>query len=149
VAEIVDKGAFGQVVKCIDMKEQGREVAVKISRNKKFDFDNGLVEYRILETIKQNDPTDSSGIVRVMDCFPFRKHMVLVFELLGHNLFKHQRLPGFKQFTMPQLKGIAKQLLQAMHFLREVVGVIHCDLKPENILFTDSNCESVKVSTPE
>lgn len=89
MAEIVDKGAFGQVVKAIDMKEGGREVAVKISRNKQFDFDNGLVEYRILSTIKENDPTDSSGIVRVLDCFPFRKHMVLVFELLGENLFKH------------------------------------------------------------
>lgn len=58
VAEIVDKGAFGQVVKCFDIKDMGKEVAIKISRNKKFDFDNGQVEYRILNTIKQLDPTD-------------------------------------------------------------------------------------------
>ena len=40
VNEIVDKGAFGQVVKCFDLKEGGKEVAIKISRNKQFDFDN-------------------------------------------------------------------------------------------------------------
>lgn len=40
VSEIVDKGAFGQVVKCVDLKEQGKEVALKISRNKQFDVDN-------------------------------------------------------------------------------------------------------------
>ncbi len=91
VADIVDKGAFGQVVKCFDIKDGGKEVAVKISRNKKFDVDNASVEYKILCTIKQMDQNDSSGIVRVSDCFPFRKHMVLVFEFLGKNLYKHMR----------------------------------------------------------
>jgi dual specificity tyrosine-phosphorylation-regulated kinase 2/3/4 len=52
VADIVDKGAFGQVVKCFDIKDGGKEVAVKISRNKKFDVDNASVEYKILCTIK-------------------------------------------------------------------------------------------------
>lgn len=94
----MDKGAFGQVVKCFDIKDGGREVAVKISRNKKFDFDNAQVEYKILTTIKQKDPTDSSGVVRVMDCFPFRKHMVLVFEFLGVNLYRHIRDPTFQGF---------------------------------------------------
>jgi hypothetical protein len=49
---IVDKGAFGQVVKCIDLKENGKEVALKISRNKKFDLDNAQVEYKILNSLK-------------------------------------------------------------------------------------------------
>jgi len=52
VNEVVDKGAFGQVVKCIDMKEGGREVALKITRNKKFDYENAQVEYKILTTLK-------------------------------------------------------------------------------------------------
>lgn len=52
MADIVDKGAFGQVVKCFDIKDGGREVAVKISRNKKFDVDNASVEYKILSTVK-------------------------------------------------------------------------------------------------
>jgi RIO-like serine/threonine protein kinase len=36
---------------------------------------------------------------------------------------------------------IAKQILTALHFLREVAGVIHCDLKPENILFTSEKLD--------
>lgn len=40
VTGIVDKGAFGQVVRCVDHKEGLREVALKISRNKKFDLEN-------------------------------------------------------------------------------------------------------------
>lgn len=49
---IVDKGAFGQVVKCLDLKENGKYVALKISRNKKDDVDNAVVEYEILQTLK-------------------------------------------------------------------------------------------------
>jgi serine/threonine protein kinase len=91
------------------------------------------------------DQTDSSGIVRVNDCFPFRKHMVLVFEFLGKNLYKHMRSqPSFK-FTRIQLKSISKQILNSLHFLKEVAGVIHCDLKPENILFTSDKADQLKV----
>lgn len=145
IEKIVDKGAFGQVARAVDMKEGGRFVAIKISRNKKFDFDNAHVEYKILSTMKQKDPTDSSGIVRVLDCFPFRRHMVLVFEFLGDNLYRHMRNPSFTAFPMPKLKSLAKQILQSLHFLKEAVGVIHCDLKPENILFTDERCEQLKI----
>lgn len=80
-----------------------------------------------------------------MDCFPFRKHMVLVFEFLGVNLYKHIRNQSFKAFAKNSLKSIARQTLQTLYFLKEVVGVIHCDLKPENILFTDVRCENIKV----
>lgn len=40
------------------MKEAGKEVAVKISRNKKFDFDNAAVEIKILETLRNKDHYD-------------------------------------------------------------------------------------------
>jgi dual specificity protein kinase YAK1 len=78
VSAIVDKGAFGQVVRCIDLKENGKEVALKISRNKKFDIDNAQVEFKILNSLKSKDPSDQHGIVRVIDSFHFRKHVVLV-----------------------------------------------------------------------
>jgi len=51
VLEIVDKGAFGQVVKALDNKFDGKEVAIKISRNKRFDLENSKVEVKILEKI--------------------------------------------------------------------------------------------------
>ena len=35
IDKIIDAGAFGQVVRCIDMKDSGRPLAIKISKNKK------------------------------------------------------------------------------------------------------------------
>lgn len=35
IDKIIDAGAFGQVVRCIDMKDSGRTLAIKISKNKK------------------------------------------------------------------------------------------------------------------
>jgi hypothetical protein len=76
------------------LKEGGRSVALKISRNKKFDYDNAQVEIKILTKLKERDPKDENGIVRLFDSFPFRKHMVLVFELLGNSLYRHMKENG-------------------------------------------------------
>lgn len=141
VNAIVDKGAFGQVVRCTDMRDGGKDVALKISRNKKFDFDNSLVEVQILQTLKLKDSTDRYGIVRILDSFPFRKHMVLVCELLGPSLFKYTKMVTFTRFDKELVKKIASEIMLALAYIKKV-GVIHCDLKPENILFTDDQCLS-------
>ena len=39
-------------------------------------MENAQVEIKILETLKKKDPNDKYGVVRVLDHFPFRKHMV-------------------------------------------------------------------------
>jgi len=49
--------------------------------------------------LKKEDPTDKHGVVRIIDSFPFRKHMVLVFELLGVNLYKYMKNESFKPFS--------------------------------------------------
>lgn len=118
------------------MKENGKEVAVKISRNKKFDFDNASVEIKILQTLKAKDSFDRQGNVRILDHFPFRKHMVLVFELLGPNLYRYMRNESFRGFKKEFLRHITSQMLISLAFLKRI-GIIHCDLKPENILFTN------------
>ena len=56
---------------------------MKLSRNKKFDVENALVEVRILESIRDLDCMDQVGVVKLKDSFTFRKHKVLAFELLG------------------------------------------------------------------
>ena len=129
----------------MDLKEGGREVALKISRNKKFDFDNASIEINILHTLKKADPTDKQGVVKIIDSFPFRKHYVLVFELLDVNLYRYmQEIPNFKGMDRGMFKSVTLQMLQSLGFLREV-GIIHCDLKPENILFTDSTKKNIKL----
>ena len=95
--QVIDQGAFGQVVKCIDMREGGREVALKLSKNKKSETDNAAVEAKLLTKILGKDP-DKYCIVKMMDHFYFRKHFVIVFELLdmklAAGLFKVFRAAG-------------------------------------------------------
>jgi len=86
---MIDKGSFGQVFQAADMKCGGRPVAIKISRNTRFDIENTRFEVRALELLMQKDPQDKQGIVQLKDHFVFRGHMVLVFELLGLNLYKY------------------------------------------------------------
>ena len=51
------------------MKQNGIEVALKISRNKKQDLDNATVEVKILKELNKNDPYNKNGIVRLIDNF--------------------------------------------------------------------------------
>lgn len=120
-------------------------MALKISRNKKFDTDNAHVEFKLLQTLNTRDPHDQKGVVRVLDSFSFRKHVVLVFELLGVNLYKHLHKNLEKTgLEKKQIKDIAFQMSNTMSFIKEV-GIIHCDLKPENILFSDEKMTNVKL----
>lgn len=143
VEKIIDAGAFGQVVKCVDMKDSGKQVAIKISKNKKQETDNARVEAKILMRILGKDP-DKYGIVKMFDSFYFRKHFVIVFELLDINLYRYIKQPGFKGMNKDLLRQIAASMLQGLQHLSKI-KIIHCDLKPENVLFTDQQRNCVKI----
>ena len=106
IEKIIDAGAFGQVVRCIDMKDGGRIVAVKISKNRKQDTDNACVEARLLNRILGKDP-DKYGIVKMFDSFYFRRHYIIVFELLSMNLYKYIKRPGFRGMNKDLLRQLA------------------------------------------
>ena len=61
---------------------------MKLSKNRKQETDNAMVEAKILKRILGKDP-DKYGIVKMSDSFPFRRHYVIVFELLDMNLYKY------------------------------------------------------------
>lgn len=50
VVKIIDKGAFGQVVMCLDYTNR-KIVAAKLCKNKKFDVDNANIEIKILKKL--------------------------------------------------------------------------------------------------
>ena len=143
IEKIIDAGAFGQVVRCIDMKLGGKIVAVKISKNKKQETDNASVEAKLLHRILGKDP-DKYGIVKMFESFYFRRHYIIVFELLGMNLYKYIKQPGFRGMNKDLLRIVAIQLIYGLLHLTKI-KIIHCDLKPENILFTDDNHTAVKI----
>lgn len=77
VVKVIDTGAFGQVILCVDHKDpKKRYVAAKISKNKKFDVDNANVEIKILKKLNTLQPCENilghDKIVVIKDNFKFR-----------------------------------------------------------------------------
>jgi serine/threonine protein kinase len=85
VIERLGQGAFGQVVKCYDLKDQ-KDVAIKISKCSKKAVGDQRHEAKLLNKIRMNDPHARHGIVCMLDNFEYRQHYFIVFECLGQNL---------------------------------------------------------------
>ena len=88
------KGSFGQVFRCMDHKNK-EIVALKILRNKKRLYKQGLIEAKILEQLRDNDPEDKKNIIRIKEKFVFRKHLILSFEMLSMNLYEFIKSNNF------------------------------------------------------
>ena len=63
------------MLKCFDHKRK-EYVALKIIRNKKRFHRQAVVEVRVLETLKRNDPEDNKNTIKMKEYFLFRKHLV-------------------------------------------------------------------------
>eukprot|EP00826_Nyctotherus_ovalis_P041661 TRINITY_DN4235_c0_g4_i1.p1 TRINITY_DN4235_c0_g4~~TRINITY_DN4235_c0_g4_i1.p1 ORF type:complete len:578 (-),score=135.00 TRINITY_DN4235_c0_g4_i1:108-1841(-) len=143
ILQYIGKGSFGQALKCFDHKEK-QVVAVKILRDKKKLYHQGIVEAKILKFIRDRDAENKSSIVHMIDYFIFRRHIVITFELLSINLYTLIANNNFKGLSLGLVKRFAVQLLTALAFLRKH-RIIHCDLKPENILLEQPNKSAVKL----
>lgn len=143
--KVLGRGSFGQVVEAYDQLEQ-TDVAIKIIKNKLSFYNQALVEIKILEHTKVQDPHDQYFIVRLFNHFVHRNHLCLVFELLSLNLYELLRNTNFRGVSLNLIRKFSHQILTALYFLstREV-SVLHCDLKPENILLQNPRRSAIKV----
>jgi dual specificity tyrosine-phosphorylation-regulated kinase 2/3/4 len=69
---------------------------------------------------------------------------MIVFEILGLNLYELLKRNSFRGLSSTLIKRISKQVLESLKALAKE-HVIHCDLKPENILLSDANLSLVKL----
>ena len=65
-------------------------------RNKKHLYKQGLIEARILKQLQERDASDKYNVVRIIDSFVFRKHLVISFEMLSMNLYEFIKLNNFQ-----------------------------------------------------
>ena len=131
------------MARAIDTSD-GRSVALKISRSGTYDLDNARSEIEILKYLQETDPNNDASIVRMLDSFYFRGHYVIVFELLGTNLWRCIRSSSFKGMSKDELRSLVIQMLKALLHLKKH-KVTHCDLKPENVVYTDSRKTDIKI----
>lgn len=94
VVKKLGKGSFGIVLRVFDHKQK-EFVALKILKNKKRLYKQGLVESKLIDTLNKHDPEDKKNIVKQLDHFVFRKHLILTFELLSVNLYDFIKMNNF------------------------------------------------------
>jgi dual specificity tyrosine-phosphorylation-regulated kinase 2/3/4 len=139
----VGKGSFGVVIRAYDHKEKCY-VALKILKNKKRLYKQGLVEARLIKHLNDHDPEDKKNIIRRLDQFLFRKHLCITFEMLSVNLYEFIKMNNFQGFSLNLIKRFAIQILISLYYLNEH-SIVHCDLKPENILLRKINKSGIKI----
>ncbi|KAI0134451.1 CMGC/DYRK/DYRK2 protein kinase [Xylariales sp. AK1849] len=143
IVDVLGKGSFGQVVRCIDHKS-GVLVAVKIIRNKKRFHQQALVEVNILQKLREWDPKNKHSMVNFTHSFYFRGHLCISTELLDMNLYEFIKSNAFRGFSLKLIRRFTKQMLSSLCLLKQH-KVIHCDLKPENILLRHPMHSEIKV----
>ena len=143
ITGLLGKGSFGQVVRCFDHKQK-EEVAVKIIRNKRRFHQQGAVEIKILELLRDNDLEDAMGIVRMKNYIRFRKHICVTFEMLSINLYEFLKMSSFQGVSLTLVRKFAVQILISLKYTAEL-RVIHCDMKPENILLRNPDKSGIKI----
>ncbi|MGH0119280.1 UNVERIFIED_CONTAM: hypothetical protein FKN15_026960 [Acipenser sinensis] len=143
VLEVIGKGSFGHVVKCLD-HNTNELVAVKIIRNKKRFHHQALVEVKILDALRRKDKENSHNVIHMKEYFHFRNHLCISFELLGLNLYELIKKNNFQGFSLPLIRRFACSLLKCLQMLHRE-NIIHCDLKPENILLAHKGQGTIKV----
>ena len=74
-------------------------VALKILKNQKRLTKQGIVESKLIEALNVKDKDDKFNIVRRLDHFIFRKHLILTFELLNVNLYDFIKMNRFRGFN--------------------------------------------------
>lgn len=141
VLQVIGKGSFGQVCLCFDHKVK-ENVAVKVIRNQPRFHKQGRIEAKILSVLKEN--RNENFTVTMLNYFIFRKHICIVFELLGINLYELLKCNNFRSLSLKFIRRISYQLIVCLSHLKSE-RLIHCDLKPENILMKPGKKDQIKV----
>lgn len=134
IARLAGSGASGRVYFASDLKDYGRQVAVKIFKKDHSAY--AAQEFQVGSVFKA-EPL----ISRVHGCFSLadNTHACVVLEPLFRDLdrVKHA-LP------LPVIRTIARDLFGALARIHGA-GYMHCDVKPANIMFASESSWNVKL----
>ncbi|KAF8907315.1 CMGC/CLK protein kinase [Gymnopilus junonius] len=143
---LLGQGTFGKVIEAVDTENNTR-VAIKIIRAIPKYRDASKIEVRVLQKLRERDPTNRNNCIHLLSWFDHRNHICLVSELLGMCVYDFIKENDFAPFPRHHIQKFARQLLGSVAFLHEL-KLIHTDLKPENILLVHNDYRVVHVSVP-
>eukprot|EP00702_Spironucleus_salmonicida_P003260 EST44551.1 Kinase, CMGC DYRK [Spironucleus salmonicida] len=132
--QLLGQGSFGKVFRAIDHLDKSI-VALKMLKNRKRFRKQGLVELKLLQTLKDNDPNNENYCIRIKNKGEFRSHIYFVTEILECDLYALLCKNNLQGLHISQIKKFAQQSLKCIKFSNEL-GIIHADIKPENILIS-------------
>ncbi|XP_077319917.1 LOW QUALITY PROTEIN: dual specificity protein kinase CLK2 [Lithobates pipiens] len=138
IVSTLGEGTFGRVVQCVDHRQSGTRVALKIIKNVEKYKEAARLEINVLKKLTEKDPDNKYLCVRMFDWFEYHGHMCISFELLGLSTFDFLKENNYLPYPIHQVRHMAQQVCLAVKFLHDN-KLTHTDLKPENILFVDSD----------
>ncbi|KAJ3043021.1 Dual specificity protein kinase clk3 [Rhizophlyctis rosea] len=144
ILRLLGQGTFGKVVEAFDRHTRER-VAIKIIRAIQKYRDASKIEIKVLNALKARDPQNTKRCIHLSECFDYRNHICMVFELLSQSVFDFLKENSFMPFPTWQIRSFAAQILEAVAFLHDL-RLIHTDLKPENLMLEDNSTRTVASS---
>merc|ERR1712156_475432 len=132
-------GHFSTVWLCWDLQAK-RFVALKVVKSAAHYTETAVDEIKLLRCVRESDAADPyrEKTVQLLDDFKISgvngTHVVMVFEVLGHNLLKLIIKSNYQGIPLYNVKLIMKQVFEGLHYLHAKCKIIHTDIKPENIL---------------
>lgn len=139
------KGAYSDVVKVKDHKDDQIK-AVKMLKNfKNHDYTKELKILELLELRKESKKITNDLTSTFYEIFDFRKHTFIVMPLYSKNIFEHRLRIYNGSFN--DILTVIKDMFLALEFLRNGRDkIIHGDLKPENILFKNNDSFNIVIT---
>ncbi|ESO06815.1 hypothetical protein HELRODRAFT_98767 [Helobdella robusta] len=142
----IGQGTFGKVIVAFDNKKKDKKVAIKVVKKDEADYEDAVLEAKIIEKMQKIDDGPNNLCIRVLDWFDYYGHFCIVFDMLGHSIYEFMRRNNFQPFIMSDVQKISYRLCGAVKFCHDQ-GLAHTDLKPENILFVSSKFNFTTVET--
>lgn len=136
IDNLIGKGGFAKCYSAVD-SAYNEAVALKVISKSRLTKQSHLEKMR--KEIAIHDSLRHPNIVKLLNFFEDSTHVYMVLEFCSNNtLLQHIQYSQDGYLSESSARGYLDQIVDAVCYLHESVGVLHRDLKPGNVLL---NCE--------